>query len=840
MSQRPETVTIEINNKKYQVNRGLTILEAAEQNHIYIPTLCAHKELTPFGGCRMCIVEVEKMRGFPTACTTPVEDGMVIRTHTAQVQAERTEILRLILSEHPASCLICDERDECAEYSGTIRKAGVTTGCRYCPNDGQCELGEVARQMGITEIGYPIYYRHLPVKKDDPFFDRDYNLCILCGRCVRMCQEIRTASTLTFKQRGRHVVIGPAYERTHLEAGCEFCGACVSVCPTGALSEKARKWKGKPETEVTTTCSFCGVGCQIRLLVKAGEVIGSLPADDPLVNNGQLCVKGRFCIAEPVNTHRRVKKPCLISNGATRPLSWEEAVEMAADRLSRTPPAKFRMCLSPNLSNEDLYIAQKFGRVVIGSNNIDTSARKHFGPGFGDYLNLLGAAVPLSYLRQTSAILCIGLDTRFSRSVVGVELRKAIKHGAKLFTINPWPHNLTLISHAWLQPAPGMTTRSIRDLVAMTSPSGRRPKASRKTRDPEDKTGQIAAALGRAETCAILVGSDVMDHEDKPALLENISRLAKNIHAGILPLPVHNNLVGSVLMGAYPELLPGGFSSADKEMREKIEQMWKTHLPAFSSRGNIGRQSPKGKRGVLYLAGETDPGEGPPADFVIYQNLYPPGPDTAADLILPTAAFTESDGSFINGEGRVQRVRKAVEPPDEALPDWQIFCHIARKMGVDGFDFPSVADIHAEIADLVDRFGDFESPARDAAPMVIAGKVRDPAHKATGAKKAPRAYPFRLYTSVVEHSYRGVPLSLWAEGLKELPLEGRLDINPDDAGKANISTGDIVVVTSSEFERRWPARIVSGQPRRAVRIAVHPGTFLGDNPIPVRIRKADD
>ncbi len=186
----PHEVTINIDNRSLAVPKGLTILEVARRNEIYIPTLCAHKDLTPFGGCRMCIVEVEKMRGLPTACTTPVEEGMVIRTETAQVHAVRLEILQLILSEHTSSCLICEEKEECKRFSTTIRKAGVTTGCRYCPNDSQCELQLVADKMGLKEIGYPIYYRNLPVEKDDPFFDRDYNLCILCGRCVRMCQDV--------------------------------------------------------------------------------------------------------------------------------------------------------------------------------------------------------------------------------------------------------------------------------------------------------------------------------------------------------------------------------------------------------------------------------------------------------------------------------------------------------------------------------------------------------------------------------------------------------------------------------------------------------------------------
>jgi len=237
MSKPCETVSISIDNRPIKVVRGTTILEAARQNDIYIPTLCAHKDLAPYGGCRMCIVEVEKMRGFPTSCTTPVEDGMMIRTHTAQLQSIRTEILRLILSEHPSSGLICEEAEECKQYMATIRKTGVITGCRWCPNDGRCELQEVVEWLGVKEIGYPVYYRNLRVEKEDPFYDRDYNLCILCGRCIRVCHEVRAANTLAFKQRGNKTVIGPAFSRTHLESGCEFCGACVEVCPTGALSE---------------------------------------------------------------------------------------------------------------------------------------------------------------------------------------------------------------------------------------------------------------------------------------------------------------------------------------------------------------------------------------------------------------------------------------------------------------------------------------------------------------------------------------------------------------------------------------------------------------------------
>ncbi len=241
---KEKTIHITIDNKKLEVRQNKTILQAARDNNIYIPSLCALEHLSSYGACRLCVVEVDGLRGFPTSCTTPVEDGMIIRTNTSEVRNLRQEVLKLLLSEHPASCLFCGEQEECKKYMGTIRKVGATTGCRYCPNDHRCELQQIAENIGLTETSYPVYYRNLPVEKYDPFYDRDYNLCILCGRCVRVCGDVRLNGTLSFKQRGRVTTIGPAFDRTHLEAGCEFCGACVTACPTGALSVKVSKWYG--------------------------------------------------------------------------------------------------------------------------------------------------------------------------------------------------------------------------------------------------------------------------------------------------------------------------------------------------------------------------------------------------------------------------------------------------------------------------------------------------------------------------------------------------------------------------------------------------------------------
>lgn len=842
MSKQNDTTSISIDNQILQVPKGLTILQAAEENKIYIPTLCAHKDLTPFGGCRMCIVEVEGMRGLPTACTTPVEEGMIVRTQTAQVQAERLEILQLILSEHTSSCLICEEKEECKQFMGTIRKAGVTTGCRYCPNDGQCELQDVVERLGVKEIGYPVYYRGLRIEKEDPFYDRDYNLCILCGRCIRMCQEIRTANTLAFKQRGRYTVIGPAYHRTHLEAGCEFCGACVSVCPTGALSEKARKWEGKEEKEVVTTCSLCGVGCQIRLLVKGDRVMGSLPDDDPWVNNGQLCVKGRFCITELVGNYQRLRRPYKTQNNTKVEISWDEAIELAVEKLSACSPEDFGMLISANCCNEDLYVAQKFVRTALRSNHIDTTARVFYGSGFNAYLNLMKRSVPLSDLQKASVILCIGLDTRFGRSVVGVELRKAIKRGAKIVTIHPRNHNLTLISEKWLQPAFGEETQLLQSLVELIEKK-KAEQSQVKARGEADKLNEelsiVAKMLKEASDPVILVGSEFLQCDESPEILGSIERLAKNIGAGVLPLPAQNNLFGSILTGVYPEFLPGG-RSIDTVTIDVLRNKRVPDLSDFSTLWNAEMLASGKKLKVLYLIGEIPSNFRELAEFVIFQNIYPPDPWHAADLVLPSAAFTEADGTFLNGEGRMQKMRKAVDPPGEALPDWEILCRIAQKMGKEGFDFPSVSEVHSEMFRecWVKAFGDF-GIKREAGALRCEEEFNVSPAKPSKTKRQDRKFPFLLTTSVVEHTYRGFLLSTWVEGARVLFTEGIVDINPEDAQQAEVSEGDQIVVQSESFERIWPIRITSNQPIGTLDVTLRLGESIRPNPHPARIRKKD-
>ena len=837
MNKNRKTVTVTIDNKVYRVARDLTILQAAEQNNIFIPTLCSHKDLSPHGGCRLCVVEVEGIRNFPTACTTPVEDKMIIRTHTAQVQAIRSEILQLFMSEHPSSCLICDEKNECNEYSVTIQKAGVTTGCRYCPNNNQCEMQEVVEKLEIKEINYPIYYRNLRVEKEDPFYDRDYNLCILCGRCIRMCQEVRLANVLAFKNRGRHTVIGPAYDRTHLGSGCEFCGSCVSVCPTGTLYEKARKWDGKPDREQTTTCSFCGVGCQLTLLVKEDRVIGSLPVDDPVVNKGQLCVKGRFCITELVSGYKRLTKAYKSVNGTNVELEWNDAINIAAEKLINCTSNDFGMIISPNCSNEDLYIAQKFARVALGSHQVDCSARFFYGRSFNSYIKLFERIVPLSDIRKSTNILCIGLDTRFGRSVVSVEIRKALKDGAKIITINPQEHNLSLTAEEWLRVKPGKEIEVLDRLLELVSGREKLSSGLNKQSELFNQLLKIAQILINGSTI-ILIGSEFIHHYDSSNILEKIYLLSKIIGAGILPLPSHNNLLGSVLMGVYPELLPGGLSSKNQNNINKINTEWKVNLPFNATLWN-GSAPPSGKKmKVLYLIGENIDGNGKlPADFLIYQNIYPPNGNFFPNLVLPAAAFTEIDGSFINGEGRIQRVNKAVDLPGQTLPDWSIICKIAQKMGIKGFEFNNAAEIHKEISKFIPEFQDFNNPTRQLKPLKCKANFNIYKTKISKNNSSDQKYPFFLNTSVNEHIHRGIYLAEIIKGAERLFYDRKLEINPNDALKAKIRNGDEVIVTSPHFKKTWPALISPAIEQGTLHVTLPHSELSEINPHRVKIRK---
>ena len=831
----PRTLTMEINHKSVTFPEGITVLRAAELNGIDIPSLCSHKDLSPFGGCRLCMVEIEGMRGYPLSCSTTAQEGMKVLTDTATLRDLRQEILKLILSEHPSSCLVCDERVECSEYQGTIRKAGVTTGCRFCPNDRQCELQDLVEKIGVTEIDFPIDYHGYDPEHDDPFYDRDYNVCILCGRCVRMCQEVRGTSVLAFTYRGPKAKISPAFGRSHAEADCEFCGACVDVCPTGALADKASKWEGKPDGSLISTCPFCPIGCQLELYHKNGRLTGVRANLDPEVNDGQLCVKGRFCMPEVTHHFERARRPMLRKGQYFREVSWDEALEKVAGELKGIAPEDFAILVSPDLSNESLFAAQKFARECLGTDNVDSTGRMKLGGGLGLWSRLFALPISIKDIARADVILAVGLDSRFNFSVVGTKIRKALDAGSRLVTIDPCDSNLAGYTDNWLSPMPGKEGALLR--VFAESLAGRKADVSAAAADAgidADALERALAIISIGHEPTVIIGPRVFHYDDGAALLDGLVTLAGTKKINLIPLYFGANARGALEMGVFPEVGPGGVVRNGKGFG------WAELLS--------GSKRPK----VIYVIGDVAFRERPDCDFLIVQDTYLP--PFKVDAFLPAASFAEAGGTLINIEGRVQEVVQVENPPEGAVfgfmrPDWRILADVSRALGSQALNFQSAADVRKEIQAQIPGF-----PAEpDRKPRQL--KPLDQPLKSSAGKGETMDGDFWLVAEPGGYRHRGIDIASKVGGLCELALEDGFRMHPEDVESLGLAAGDRVRVTWDDG-RASTAAAVKVDPecsrgavyftRRIILGGLKPGSDREavqgprQNPARVRIARAED
>ena len=351
------TINITINGKSLAGQAGQTILEVAQAAGIRIPTLCHHPALKAFGACRVCLVEVKGQRTLQPACTFPITEGMQVQTHSPKVEETRRFVLELLLSDHPLDCMTCERT-------------------------GDCELQDLAYQYGLKETRFPGIQHNYPIDTSNPFYERDYNKCILCRRCIRACDEINGVEAIGLNQRGFESKVGTAFDGPMQDSPCEFCGMCVELCPTGSLVPIQRKGKGRPWefTRVATTCSYCGVGCQFYLETKDGRIVQATSKWDAPSNHGWMCVKGRFGW-DYVHHPDRLIKPLIrrTKGGPLEEADWEEALNLIASRLKEVKakhgPDAFGALTSAKCTNEENYVLQKFTRAVMGTNTIDHCAR---------------------------------------------------------------------------------------------------------------------------------------------------------------------------------------------------------------------------------------------------------------------------------------------------------------------------------------------------------------------------------------------------------------------------------------------------------------------------------
>ncbi len=768
-----------IDNQIIETKAGTTVLDAAEKNNISIPHLCYHPELTPYGGCRLCIVEIEGMRGYPTSCTTLVDDGMIVRANTKTLQEMRGEILQLILSEHPAACLVCEEARSCADYQQTIRKVGVTTGCRWCPKDGDCELQKVVEQVGIDKITFPVYYRGMPVEKDDPFFDRDYNLCIYCGRCVRICNEQRKSSVISLKQRGRLTTIGPAFEQSHISAGCEFCGACVSVCPTGTLSEKSRKWWGVPESYHKSVCPLCSLQCDIQVLTKRGKIIGTLPPGDPHLSGGELCVKGRFCLTELVNHVDRLQEPKRRDPEGIAVITWDQAIQDATAQLRAVDGERVAFYLSPNLTTEEIVAAKQFASKVMKTNNITSSV---LDANLLSFLSLAQKSIPLDEIEKSGSIVSIFLNGNYNYAPLTLAIKRAAENGIPYFQIGWMKDTTSRFAQKRIIPPIGKEKIFFKKLAHALSTGS---KGSEDIRD-------LLKIIRENSPTTFIIGQNVLDLTEAAEILDAIQKLVgrKKIQ-----------LFAPNTFGNIKALL----SIAKPKMNDEITQL-----------------IDEGKIDLLYLIGDSPPFlEKPSVKYIIHQSSFAPDADVAVDLILPSMMWGEIAGSYAGKNGD-RKFIDAITKSENVLSNIEIIQRIAHAMGKKDFSITQKELLHLIPKKMT---------------MKLNGRL-SLSKKKVKSVSIDLSLPYVLIQSKSPHTFYNISLSKAVNDMTEIAHEDTVMIHPTDAARIDVHDGDTVIVESHNTTRLYPVISRKNISQGIACLATSSKMFaFNSNPCSVQIRR---
>ena len=832
-----------------------TVLQAARAAGIYIPTLCDHHAVSPFGACRLCLVEVEGSPKLLTACTTPITDGAVIHTTTPRVIGARKAVLELILARHPLEC-------------------------EGCPNEGACELQKIARELGVetspfADEGAP--RTHEGIEDANPFYTRDLDKCILCGRCVRVCREQAIRRAIVFCGRGRETSVGLPDE-----SGCDLCGQCVQVCPAGALMEKTFVDTGRPADakSVRTICPHCSVGCELVVNVdEASGKISNVTTDysrSTSLYRGRSWVKGRFAWRF-VHREERLTVPLLKEGGAFRRASWSEALLLVADRLGEIKnahgPGALGFLASHHCTNEENYLMQRLAREVVGTDNIDLGSSVHSDTASSLLITLpaCGAMTnDFQSITESDVILVIGADPTENQPVAGTFTKERFAGGeCALLVCDPRRTELARCSTIHARQRLGSETALLNGMMNVIIDEGLYDHEAvssaaegfyelRKTVEsytpdavstitglPAQVVRELARIYARGPNSAVFFTPVATRHIDSFKTLlatYNLSLLCGmygRAGTGVNPLTGKGNRQGAIDAGCMPGLAPG---------LRKISTDLIPETPGLGA-GEMLQAAVDGKLAGMYIMGANPLGTDFPdaaaralnsLEFLVVQDLFLTETAELADVILPAAGWGEKDGTFTNVCRSVQRLRKAVEPPGEALPDWEIIQRIARRMGAGWGAYGSPESIFDEMRLLNPHYAGIAYEQLDEGPLSWPCPV--PGHPGT-----PLLPSLNLEGGKTRfYSCEWSPPDVWPTerfpfvALSDSPfLDGRAEsmmyrdvtgefvkdpvigINPYDAADLGVRSGERIKVASAGVEFFGDAKLSDSVPSGTVRLPNH-------------------
>ena len=848
---RSETlVSLTIDGQKVQVAAGTSVMRAAQEMGVTIPKLCATDSIEAFGSCRLCLVEIEGRNGTPASCTTPVAEGMVVKTQTPRLKTLRNGVMELYISDHPLDCLTCAA-------------------------NGDCELQDMAGAVGLRDVRYGYEgENHLVSGKDEsnPYFTYDASKCIVCSRCVRACEEVQGTFALTITGRGFASRVAAGQSEPFLSSECVSCGACVQACPTATLTEKSVIEIGTPEHSVVTTCAYCGVGCAFKAEMRGDELVRMVPWKDGKANRGHSCVKGRF--AYGYASHKeRILKPMIREriSDPWREVTWDEAIGHAAAELKRIQTKYGRDSVggitSSRCTNEETYLVQKLIRAALNTNNVDTCARVCHSPtGYGLKTTFGTSAGTQDFdsVEHMDVALVIGANPTDAHPVFASRMKKRLREGARLIVVDPRRIDLVRSAHVAadhhlaLKPGTNVAVltalahvivtenlvdedfvrercglEDFHDWAAFVADPARSPEAiSDQVGVPAEAMRAAARLYATGGAAAIYYGLGVTEHSQGSTTVMAMANLAMatgnigKLGAGVNPLRGQNNVQGACDMGSFPHELTGYRHISDAATRALFEGDWGVHLDEEPGLRipNMLDAAVEGTFKALYVQGEdilqSDPNTvhvsaGLAAmECVIVQDLFLNETANYAHIFLPGSTFLEKDGTFTNAERRIQPVRKVMAPKN-GYGDWEVTQLLSNALGYP-MNYAHPSEIMDEIARLtptfagvsykkLDELGSVQWPCNEAAPegtpmMHIdhfvrgKGKFVITEYVPTDERTGPR-FPLLLTTGRILSQYnvgaqtRRTENVVWHE-------EDRLEIHPHDAEDRGIRDGDYVQLQS--------------------------------------------